>query len=439
MTADQDHPATLSRVSAGQGQTHAKIASEPNRTKPSPALRRPVPTVALLTGGGDKPYALGLAEALTAAGLSVDFIGSDDLDVPELRNNPRVCFLNLRGNQQPGVGAVKKVFRVLRYYAKLIRYAATAKPRMFHILWNNKFELFDRTGLMLYYRLLGRKIVFTAHNVNGRKRDGTDNWLNRFSLRIQYRLSHHVFVHTRKMQEELVSGFCLPETKVTVIPFGINNTVPNTSLTPAEAKRRLGLSERDQTLLFFGRIAPYKGLDYLIEALGELAGRCPSLRLVIAGAPKIVDGAPKEGKDYWEEIQEAITRTGTRERIIQKIQFVPDDETELYFKAADVLVLPYRHIFQTGVLFLGYGFGLPVIAADVGSLKEEIIEGKTGLVFRAKDSAALAASIKAFFSSDLFQNLEQRRLEIRDYANDRYSWTKVAAMTTRVYSELLET
>ena len=52
------------------------------------------------------------------------------------------------------------------YYAKLIRYAATAEPRIFHILWNNKFEYFDRTLLMLYYRLLGKKIVLTAHNVN---------------------------------------------------------------------------------------------------------------------------------------------------------------------------------------------------------------------------------------------------------------------------------
>ena len=52
------------------------------------------------------------------------------------------------------------------YYAKLIRYAATAKPKIFHILWNNKFESFDRTLLMLYYRFLGKRIVLTAHNVN---------------------------------------------------------------------------------------------------------------------------------------------------------------------------------------------------------------------------------------------------------------------------------
>ena len=58
-----------------------------------------------------------------------------------------------------------------------------------------------------------------------------------------------------------------------------------------------------------------------------------------------------------------------------RIESVPDAETELYFKAADVLALPYTHVFQSGVLFLGYNFGLPVIASDVASLREDVVEG----------------------------------------------------------------
>ena len=148
--------------------------------------RSSTPRVALLTGGGDKPYALGMAAALTSVGISVDFIGSDDLNVPELLGNPRVNFLNLRGDQRPDASPIAKVLRVLRYYVRLISYAATAKPKLFHILWNNKFQLFDRTLLMLYYKLLGKKIVLTAHNVNAGKRDSNDSWLNRLSLKIQY-------------------------------------------------------------------------------------------------------------------------------------------------------------------------------------------------------------------------------------------------------------
>jgi len=126
-----------------------------------------------------------------------------------------------------------------------------------------------------------------------------------------------------------------------------------------------------------------------------------------------------------------------RGRIIEKIEYIPDELTELYFKAADVLILPYTHVFQSGVLFLGYSFGLPAIAADVGTLKEEIIEGKTGFVFKPQDSAHLATVIGEYFESELFRNLESGRAEIRAHANDRYSWDKVVEITAAVYSVLL--
>ena len=157
--------------------------------------------VALLTGGGDKPYALGLAAALTSHDIPLDFIGSDELSVQELLTNSRISFLNLRGDQRPEVNLLAKVLRVLVYYAKLVRYPATAKPKLFHILWNNKFEFFDRMLLMVYYRLLGKRIVVTAHNVNACKRDANDSWLNRLSLKIQYNLADHIFVHTEGDEE----------------------------------------------------------------------------------------------------------------------------------------------------------------------------------------------------------------------------------------------
>src|SRR5450755_3835864 len=70
-------------------------------SEPSPFNHQSSATcVALLTGGGDKPYALGLAAALSSKGISLDFIGSDDLSVPELLNDHRVNFLNLRGDQR---------------------------------------------------------------------------------------------------------------------------------------------------------------------------------------------------------------------------------------------------------------------------------------------------------------------------------------------------
>jgi len=288
--------------------------------------------VALLTGGGDKPYAFGLATALMPAGVHLDLIAGDELDLPEFRDTPAVDFLNLRGDQRPDVHTLKKVLRVLAYYLRLIRYAFSSRPAVFHILWNNKFEFFDRTLLMLYYKLLGKKTVLTVHNVNAGIRDSNDSWLNRLTLRIQYRLADHIFVHTEKMKSELAEGFGVVRS-VTVIPFGINNSVPTTSLTPAEAKQQFGINARERTILFFGNIAPYKGLEYLVAAFQLLLSRDGEYRLMIVGKPR----GPAA---YWSGIEQML-RDIDPARMLQKIEFVPDEDTELYFKAADVLVLPY--------------------------------------------------------------------------------------------------
>ncbi|HEX8679743.1 MAG TPA: glycosyltransferase family 4 protein, partial [Chthoniobacterales bacterium] len=344
-------------------------------------------------------------------------------------NDPRIVFLNLR-DQRPEPSAAKKMFRILVHYVKLIRYAATTRAPVFHVLWNNKFEHFDRTILVLYYRALGRRIVHTAHNVNARKRDGNDTWWNRFTLGLQYRLSDHIFVHSARMKQELVTEFSVPQAKATVIPFGLNSTVPNSAMSSAEARRRLGLGEGEKALLFFGNIAAYKGLDYLVRAFESVAARDDKYRLIIAGRRKA-------GDDHWREVEAAIARSPVRDRMIERIEYIPDEETEIYFKAADVLVLPYTHIFQSGVLFLGYNFGLPALAADVGSLREEIVAGETGFVFRPKDDADLARCIERYFQSSLYLQLESRRPEIRAYAAERYSWRKVAATTASIYADVV--
>ena len=386
--------------------------------------------VAILTGCADKPYAIGLSTTLLSQRVGFDLIGGDDLDVPALRGTPGVNFLNLRGEQRSDVGLASKVTRILAYYGRLVRYAATARPKLFHILWNNKFEAVDRTLLMLYYKALRKKIALTVHNVNAGKRDGNDSAFNRATLKIQYRLADHVFVHTVSMKAELIADFGVRDSAISVIPFGVNQTIPNTALTPAEARQRLGIAPHEKTILFFGSIAPYKGLEYLISALPRLA--TPNqYRLIVAGSPKA------GFEQYWEETRRAIAADVSGVRILQKIEFVPDEETELYFKAADVLALPYRFIFQSGVLFLAYNFGLPVLVADVGSMKDDVVEGRTGFVFQPENPADLARAIEAYFGSELFQKLPVRRQEIRDYANERHSWTEVGSMTRKVYTELL--
>lgn len=399
---------------------------------PDLKLSKPVNGIAvtLLTGGGDKPYAFGLATELISKGVGLDIIGSDELDCPEFQRKPGVHFMNLRGDQNPDVSFLRKASRLSLYYVKLIFYSVSAKPKIFHILWNNKFELFDRTFLMLYYRSLRKKLVLTVHNVNTRKRDSKDSSMNRLTLRIQYRLAHHIFVHTEQMKRELAKEFGVQGDRVSVIPFGINNAVPDTGLTGREARQRLNIPDDKKTILFFGNITPYKGLEYLISAFQKLTVGCDDYRLIIAGRPKNCER-------YWAAIRETIHDEVQLGRAIVRADFIPDEETEIYLKAADVLALPYRQIYQSGVLFLGYSFGLPVLAAEVGSLKDEIVEGKTGFVFKPEDPDDLAKTIEAYFASDLYANLASRRKEIRNFAAKHHSWDVVGRATKSLYTRLL--
>jgi len=393
-------------------------------------MKAPV-SVALLTGGGDRPYAFGLSTALVANRAFLDLIASDELDCPEIRDNHAINFLNLRGDQRTDASVVRKMFRVLIYYARLVRYAATAKPRLFHILWNNKFEAFDRTLLMLYYRLLKKKVVLTLHNINAGNRDSEDTLLNRATLRIQYKLADHIFVHTNRMKRELMEDFQIPPTRITVIPFGINNSVPSTELTSEDARQQLGIRQDERTILFFGNIAPYKGVEYLIAALREVSACRKDYRLIIAGRPKNCE-------PYWSAIRDAVSEESLKKLVLLRAEFIPEEETEIYFKASDVLVLPYRHIYQSGVLFLGYSFGLPALVSDVGSLKDEIVDGRTGFAFKPENSADLAKCIDRYFESELFADLEKRRGEIRAYAMERYSWNGIARTTINKYADLLK-
>jgi glycosyltransferase involved in cell wall biosynthesis len=386
---------------------------------------------ALLTGGGDRHYAFSLAMGLVSKRVVLDFIGGDEGDRPEMHATPGLHFYHLRRNSKGDASYGEKVKGILSYYGRLIRYAATAKPKVFHILWNNKFEHFDRTLLMLYYRLLGKRILLTAHNINAGVRDANDTWLNRLTLRIQYRLTSHIFVHTEQMRTDLVEAFGVPKTSVSVIRMPINDAVPSTALTSEDARQRLGIRPGEKAILFFGNIAAYKGLEYLIAAFERIVADDGDYRLIVAGRAK------KATDPYVVDILEQLNRKIVRERTVLRMEFIPDEDLELYLKAADVTVLPYTRIFQSGVLFLAYRFGLPVIASDVGLLREDVVEGETGFICKPEDPLDLAKTIERYFASSLYRDLASRRGQIRKYIQERHSWDAVCETTRSVYAQVL--
>ncbi len=384
--------------------------------------------MSLLTGCNDKHYQIGLLSGLVANGIEVDFIGNDDMKEAEDFENTN--YFNLRGDQDPDANRKEKILRVLVFYYKLFKYAAGADSKLFHVQWMNKFVYFDRTLLNVYYKILGKKLIYTAHNIDQAERDGGNNFMNRLTLKFMYTITDHIIVHTAMMGQQLVERFDIPKDKISVIPHGIHNAIPETLLTCEEARAKMSLQPDDKVIIFFGNILPYKGLEYLLLALKELRRSHQNMKLIIAG---------RINKDtsYRDKILSIINEHDLNECLIQKTEYIPDEEIEVLFKSADLSVLPYVYIFQSGILFVSYNFGLPVIATDVGSLREEIIEGKTGFISKPEDPGDLANKIDLYFQSDLYANLARNRSIIMKYANDKYSWEKIGEKTRDVYQKFL--
>jgi len=387
--------------------------------------------ISLLTGGKDPTYVLPLLSALISKGIIVDFIGSDSMLSSKVKNNKYVKFFIFHRYAGTNDSIWVKITKIFKMYTRYLKYVPKTNVKLFHIQWENKVKLFDWTFMNIYYKIFGKKLVFTAHNINDKQRDGSDSYMYRLSLKFLYRIVDHIFVHTKQMKQLLKENYKINNEKVTVIPFGINNIMPDSGISRNDSRIKLQLKIFDKVILFFGNIAPYKGLENLIIALTYLKNRVKNLKLIIGGPIK------KNCGEYWENINKIIKQQNLTDFVIQRVEYIPDDEVELYFKASDVLVLPYKFIFQSGPLFLAYNFGLPVIVTEVGSFKEDIVIGKTGYIAKPNDPEDLSDKIYDYFQSDLYKNLDKNRHFIKKYANENYSWEIIAEKTIKIYKNFL--
>lgn len=153
----------------------------------------------------------------------------------------------------------------------------------------------------------------------------------------------------------------------------------------AEACARLKIDSSRKTLLFFGLIRAYKGLDLLIEAMELLP---PDYQLVIAG----------ECYGSFEKYQALIDGSSAKARILVHNHYIHDEEIALYFSAANALVLPYRSATQSGVVSVAYHFDLPMVSTPVGDFAQSIGRPKTGIVIPEITPASLASGIQTLFT-----------------------------------------
>ena len=151
------------------------------------------------------------------------------------------------------------------------------------------------------------------------------------------------------------------------------------------AKQQLGLDVTKKTLLFFGLIRDYKGLDLLIDAFTQLD---EGYQLLIAG----------ECYGSFDKYQQQIAQSGAASRIHVCNQYIADSEIATYFSAADALILPYRTATQSGVLSVAYHFDLPVVSTPVGDFPNSIGTTAVGIVVPEITAASLTEGIESLFA-----------------------------------------
>ncbi len=362
-------------------------------------------------------YDLALCGALTKQGVKVTWFTCDETKVPE--EVPFPVDLAFRGV----FGSAPAWRRGLRYGLALlhiIRRRPRRVPLIVHVHFFHVPPL--DYAFLTWMRARGCRLVVTAHDVIP---FDTQGWGLSMVRRI-YRMADRVIVHTESSRAELLAQGVVPPERVAIIPHG--HYLPYVDQIPGckEARRQLGLPLDAPVILFFGQIKAVKGLDVLLQAVPRLAARQPKARLLIAG---------QVWKDDWTHYAALMDRLHIAEKVELHLRHIPDDEVAAYFAAADVVALPYRHVYQSGVLLMALSYGRPVVATRVGGLAEVVREGESGYLVPPGDPQALAEAIDHLLADP--QAAQAMGTRGRAMVEERYSWTRIAASTCQVYEETL--
>jgi glycosyltransferase involved in cell wall biosynthesis len=187
-----------------------------------------------------------------------------------------------------------------------------------------------------------------------------------------------------------------------------------------EAQNQLKLFPNKKTLLFFGLIRDYKGLDLLLRAMADERVQALQVKLIIAGEFY----GKREKYDQW------LNDPKLKKRIHLADHFIPDEDVHTYFSAADLCVLPYRTATQSGVTATAFHFGVPALVTDVGGLKDAV--GNKGMVIPKDDPGKMAYAIDATFQKDV---LEQYKREI-EAEREQFSWDYFARELVQFANEI---
>lgn len=280
-------------------------------------------------------------------------------------------------------------------------------PDVAHLLAVNPwFNL----GLLAWRR---PRLVTTIHDPVMHAGDRSQRKIPQAIRDLPIRYSQHLIVHGQALKKTLLTRHAIPPERITVVPIGELSLYRHwdDQIWP----------EQEGTVLFFGRIWPYKGLDYLIAAEPAISAACPQARFVIAG----------QGEDF----DRYRAMMAHPERFEVRNEYIPREDVPRLFQQASVVVLPYTEASQSAVIPLAYAFGKPVVATAVGGIPDVLEDGVTGYLVPPRDTNSLAeAVIRLLQDKETRLRMGQDGLE---KTKKELSWATIARQTTKVYQAVL--
>jgi glycosyltransferase involved in cell wall biosynthesis len=313
----------------------------------------------------------------------------------------------------------------------------SSRPDVIHVHWTEPYiargprvsSLKARRTLLelRLARLAGMRIVWTAHDLF--RHDRAEDAAERAFMRSLFDLADAVIVHCSSAADALLATLGVEPTarggepaardKVHVIPHGHYRGAYPDDISREAARARLDLPAAARVVAFTGWVRAYKGVTELVVAFGTLPE--PYARLVIAG--QAVDA------EYAARLT-ALVDADPRVRL--DLGFVPDEELQVYLRAADVIACPFLEIFTSGSVLLAMSFERAIIAPRRGCVTDALDEAG-GILYDADDPQGLEGALRVAMHADLASmgRHNGERLE-------RFDWSRVAGATLATYREVGE-
>jgi len=310
----------------------------------------------------------------------------------------------LKGRKRSRAGVVLKGAEYAPSALRGARRIEKLAPDVVHVQWLG-YPRFDRFWLR---RVAHRRpTVLTAHEVlPQRTASQVDAWRDVFAA------VDRVVAHTAGSAGRLAELGVEPE-KIVEIPHPAFESANGVPIAPPTG----------QTLLFFGLIRRYKGLDVLIRALPQVAAALPEARLVVAGDPL----------ESVEPLRELAAGLGVDDLIDWRLGYVPGDRIPALMDSATVVVLPYRRIEASGVLADAVGHGRPAVVSDVGAIGETVRRFGAGEAVPPDDPEALAAACVRLLGDE--RRLAEAFAGVKA-ARKALTWDAAAEAHEQLYDEI---